>query len=201
MFRRPTLFVIGAGAGFDLNMPLGGPLSAKIADSLQFRFDEERFFRPLKIRKIMHGEGKIRDALSIVSEDDEETLKAYIEAAKTIGDAVQNMRSIDNFVLAHSHDEKISRCAKIAIVYRILQAERDSHLGVKKGGFKYDESVRKSWLHDFLTAATSHRPARTRSRLTASQLILISAADAVGCDRAPAKPDRSPFGFSAVSVR
>lgn len=59
MFKRKTLFVVGAGAGLDLKMPLGGPLSTKIADSLRFEFDDsEQLFRPLSIRKIKHGEGR-----------------------------------------------------------------------------------------------------------------------------------------------
>jgi hypothetical protein len=60
------------------------------------------------------------------------------------------MRSIDNFVLAHKHDAQIAKCAKIAIAYRILQAERECHLGPNGIDFRNDKEIRKSWLHDFL---------------------------------------------------
>jgi hypothetical protein len=39
MFRRPTLFVIGAGAGADVNMPIGARLSDLIAGKTDIRFE------------------------------------------------------------------------------------------------------------------------------------------------------------------
>ena len=38
MIKRPTVFVIGAGAGVDLGMPVGEKLSAIIAQKLDIRF-------------------------------------------------------------------------------------------------------------------------------------------------------------------
>jgi hypothetical protein len=40
MIRHKTLFVIGAGAGFDVDMPLGSKLSEVIAEKLNIKFPD-----------------------------------------------------------------------------------------------------------------------------------------------------------------
>lgn len=40
MLPRKTLFVVGAGAGAELDMPLGDALSAEIVRKTDIRFDE-----------------------------------------------------------------------------------------------------------------------------------------------------------------
>jgi hypothetical protein len=40
MIRQKTLFVIGAGAGFDVDIPLGSMLSEEIAQKLNIRFSD-----------------------------------------------------------------------------------------------------------------------------------------------------------------
>ena len=39
MFHKPTVFIIGAGASFEVGLPLGAELKTRVADTLKFRFD------------------------------------------------------------------------------------------------------------------------------------------------------------------
>jgi hypothetical protein len=39
MFKVPTFFVIGAGAGFDVGMPLGDKLSRIVGEKLRITFE------------------------------------------------------------------------------------------------------------------------------------------------------------------
>jgi hypothetical protein len=39
MFKRNTLFVVGAGASAELDLPLGGALAKRISQKLDIRFE------------------------------------------------------------------------------------------------------------------------------------------------------------------
>jgi hypothetical protein len=145
MLEAPTVFVIGAGAGFDIGMPLGGTLSSEIAGKLDIWY-ADGFSRT-------SGNAEIDDALKRFAKlhhDQPNAANEYRAAGRTIKAGVQFSRSIDSYVNSHSHDQKIAVCAKLGILHTIIHYERGSALkrGTRESGFG-DDRVQKSWLADF----------------------------------------------------
>lgn len=121
MIERRTTFVIGAGASYELGLPLGEKLKEDIRPLLNLRFDD-------------FGQFKGRDA------DLYRTLLIYQEKTKGISfqdlvgkcwmlsNALPAAISIDNLLDAHRDDEHIAFIGKVAIAKAVIQAERSSAL-------------------------------------------------------------------------
>ena len=113
-----TVFVIGAGASKEANLPTGNELKSKIATLLGM---------------VQKGGEDIVEALRISTlNDGSADIKPYLEAARHIKDALPLAISIDNFIDAHRNNNKIALCGKLAITLSILDAERRSLLNFKK---------------------------------------------------------------------
>ncbi len=119
MGNKTTVFVIGAGAGVDLNMPLGNELTAKIARAL--RVTKEAKFGGLKFT----GDALIRDALTtqITQVEKHRDMGDYLKACEKIVRAMPLVESIDNFIDLRKDEPKIVRCAKLG---PLLHGERRS---------------------------------------------------------------------------
>jgi hypothetical protein len=68
MLPRKTLFIVGAGAGAELDMPLGDALSAEIAQKADIRFDDfgaEQISGDAFIMNTLRGIAKNRGEKSI----------------------------------------------------------------------------------------------------------------------------------------
>lgn len=117
-----TVFVIGAGASKEANLPTGFELKEKISALLNITFD----WNDQK-----SGDYGICQALRrYVKEhsDHQNNVNPFIEEAWHIRDALPLAISIDNFIDAHRENEKLALCGKLAIVRSILEAERNSLL-------------------------------------------------------------------------
>ena len=113
-----TVFVIGAGASKEANLPIGDELKSKIATLLGMG---------------QKGGEDIVEALHISTlNDGTANIKPYLEAARHIKDALPLAISIDNFIDAHRDNNKIALCGKLAITLSILDAEKRSLLNFKK---------------------------------------------------------------------
>lgn len=110
MLKERTLFIIGAGAGVDVKMPLGTDLRSEITNRLAFT--EER---PPLIDRIF------RDKFS-------KDYERYRIAAKQIEQGLHLSKSIDSFLHNRSSDDYIIQCGKIAIAQTILEYESISSL-------------------------------------------------------------------------
>lgn len=147
MLRKPTLFVLGAGASFELGMPLGITLAEHIADYLKFEFDYDRMTK---------GNFDLYDALrSHFSNPDKDPTKlhGHLKAASRIRSGIRIARSIDNYVDSHRGDLEVQLLAKIAIFDCILKAEKGSKLYQKPDGSKsvYDVAkLEKTWLNELV---------------------------------------------------
>jgi hypothetical protein len=145
MLNKQTVFVIGAGAGFDLDMPVGNQLANEIAEETNFRF---------KAGVLEGGDERVwiasRNMAVAVRIDQTSTMSA----GRMITRGITYAQSIDNFVHTHSDKEAVKIVAKNAIAHRILEAERNSSLFMNPaafGDFKDEEKVRNSWLQAFFS--------------------------------------------------
>jgi len=123
-----TVFVIGAGASKEVNLPTGYELKQSISSLLDITFD---------YTQQKSGDPQIVSALrAIVKKPDGQRgdIKPYLHEAWHIRDALPLAISIDNFIDSQRGNEKISVCGKLAIVKSILVAERSSNLFFDKFG-------------------------------------------------------------------
>jgi hypothetical protein len=146
MLDKPTVFVIGAGAGFDIDMPLGDKLADLIAGAVSFYYEKGLLTK---------GNVHIADALQRISQRKVISWDAFLIAGRMIASGIQYTRSIDNFVHTHSDKEAVKTAAKVAIVQTILEAERECDISIDPQQFPprflKEEKARKSWLSDFFT--------------------------------------------------
>src|SRR5262245_33063343 len=120
MFRRRTLFVVGAGASCEARLPIGTQLANTIAKKLTPKedtvsggvtnFDDRELYRPL----LRHSAG----------------INDFVKAAYLINRGVRLSSSIDDFLNIHRKNAQVLKLGKAAIVRSILEAERSSILHI-----------------------------------------------------------------------
>jgi hypothetical protein len=144
MLDSPTVFVIGAGAGFDIGMPLGDRLSELIADAVNCYFDRGDQTK---------GKTEIWKAVNRIAQRTNVSSDLFLTAGRRIATGIKYARSIDNYVHTHSDSEEVKAVAKVAIVHTIIAAERQSAIWLDSGKmpFQFNDEVlaHKSWLSDF----------------------------------------------------
>jgi hypothetical protein len=111
-----TVFVIGAGASKEVNLPVGTELKKQIVDSLNFKTQRN------EIR------GIIDPAYSPYSPGSSIDTTELYRACSLIREAMPLAISIDNFLDAHANNKHIEYCGKLCIATTILKAERNSDL-------------------------------------------------------------------------
>jgi hypothetical protein len=131
-----TVFVIGAGASAEIDMPVGNALKKTIAKFLNQKAP------PSETAIIQAIDGAIR----LCSMDQTEMDNAFVNM-KTIADKIATAlplaESIDNYLNAHKGNECIEVLGKIGIVYSILHAEAYSKLK-KTSVIPFDE-IEETW--------------------------------------------------------
>lgn len=124
MIRSRTLFVVGAGASAEANIPAGDGLKVDIARRSQLYFEDGY--------KQTRGDRQITDALrahvNLNAGQSRGDINPYLHAAWHIARAMPLAPSIDHFINSHQGNERIELCGKLAIVSSILEAEKGSHL-------------------------------------------------------------------------
>src|SRR5258705_12767622 len=116
MFKKRTLFVLGAGSSFELKIPVGLGLAKDIATRLDVRIGDHG-------KNIGAGDhfllGKFQNLYP-------QQFNQYLQAGWRIRDGLATAASIDDFLDMHSHDEMMQIIGKAAIVRSIMEAERGS---------------------------------------------------------------------------
>lgn len=141
MLSAKTVFVIGAGASFEVGLPVGLTLKDTIANKLDIRFDDFGYH-------LISGDAKIADEIRRKSP---ENINAYLHSCWQIRDGIPLSPSIDDFIDAHQHDQLIATCGKLAIAQSILEAERNIKLYFKppdKKGLNL-LGIQNTWFIDF----------------------------------------------------
>ncbi|WP_374972561.1 hypothetical protein [Spongiibacter marinus] len=123
---KRTVFIVGAGASKEVNLPTGAELKSKIAGLLDMRFDTFG-------SSLQSGSHEIVAALRqkvMLPDRRRGDINPYLHEAWHIRDALPQAISIDNFIDAHKENEKIALCGKLGIVKSILEAEGNSLLTI-----------------------------------------------------------------------
>jgi len=121
-----TVYIIGAGASQEVNLPTGYELKRMIAELLDMDFDYDKQTR---------GDRLIVMALREYvkqSDDRRGDINPYLEEAQHIKDAMPQAISIDNFIDTQKGKDALALCGKLSIIRAILKSEKDSLLYFKK---------------------------------------------------------------------
>lgn len=144
--RAKTVFVVGAGASHEVNLPVGRKLADTIADMFAYSLGD--------IGDIESGD---REFLYQINRHHRDHVGSLVQAAQIISHGVVLAASIDQFIDKHDADPRIALLGKAAIVASILDAERNSLLAVseqKRERLQFLR-LRKTWywgLGNLLTA-------------------------------------------------
>lgn len=148
-----TVFVIGAGASKEVDLPTGYELKEIIARLLNMRFDFNRQ---------ISGDHLIANALRShvrTPEGREGDINPYLHESWHIKDALPLAISIDNFIDSQRGNKKIAICGKLAIVRSILNAEKGSMLHFEKYSNNAEinfSSLEKTWYLPFFQLLTEN---------------------------------------------
>jgi hypothetical protein len=143
LFKKQTLFVVGAGASVEFDLPLGRKLASMIKVKMDIRFEDG-------MRQIGTGDFDLYSQLTRQIQSDARELQ---EAAWLIRDGIGLAQSIDDFLDLHRTNQYVHRYGKGAIVKTILEAERQSKLyfaGPAMDEYFDPEKCVDTWLVKFL---------------------------------------------------
>lgn len=151
MFKSKTLFIVGAGASAEVDLPLADRLKTSIASKVDIRFEDDG--------RQVSGDKKIAAALrQYVGNNNTglNNLDSYFHAGRMIGDAMPQAISIDNYIDAHRKNSMIDLCGKIGIVSAILEAEQASRLKYREERLEKMnfQKLEKTWYTNFFRLAT-----------------------------------------------
>lgn len=148
-----TTIVVGAGASRELDLPTGRELKDRIAKLLDLRYQDGG--------RVPGGSSEIDSALRTARQQrGDGDFNAYLHACWAVRDAMPLAISIDNFLDAHSSDEKVVLAGKLAIAQAILDAERKSPIYIDRhqnqSSIKFGK-VQDCWLNRFVQLLTENR--------------------------------------------
>lgn len=155
MFRANTVIVLGAGASFEVDLPVGEELLRRITGMLDIRFE---------INRQTHGEEALLEALKIVLPWDRfdgastKSLNDHITSGHQLRKSAALALSIDNVIEALEDDE-IELMGKLGIVTGILKAERSSKVyedRERNGGKLSHGNLAKTWYNSFTKVLTEN---------------------------------------------
>ena len=142
--RNPkTLFVLGAGASKEVDLPTGRELIDIVAAKLDYRIENN-------VRRQGTGDDDILDIFQRRAQT-HVGIMAYFEAAWRIRDGIIYSKSIDSFMDLHREDELIQLCGKLAIVKAILESEQKSKLYINPETHRFQDvaGLKGTWFVDF----------------------------------------------------
>lgn len=144
MFRKRTVFVVGAGASKELGMPTGGELSGLISTLCNAETNDWGAPRGRPLVDML-------DALEPGARNDPAKTKRWIAVLQDIRAALPYKDSIDAVIDQYHDRPEIAAAGKYMIARFIMEAEAKSHLKPSQTGFDAPDLARsrESWLHTF----------------------------------------------------
>jgi hypothetical protein len=118
MFKRPTLFIIGAGASAEVRIPPGKELARIIAEKMDIRYE--------RMDKFV-GQGD-ENLFQHITYHHRQYYAQFHNAAWLIRDGIGFAQSIDDFLDQHRTNEFVNLYGKAAIVKTVLEAEAASNI-------------------------------------------------------------------------
>jgi hypothetical protein len=119
MFHSKTVFVLGAGASNEIDLPLGSGLAKTISEKVDIQFNDAGRVQPTG------GDFRLYDLLKAKFPSE---IREYQRAGWMIRDGVLLANSIDDFLDRHASKPSVVQYGKLAIVASILEGERDSRI-------------------------------------------------------------------------
>jgi hypothetical protein len=117
MFRAKTLLIVGAGASYEVGLPIGSDLLRTIVQMTDLRFQRS---------EQTHGSPALLEALkAALWPSVHEAVDEHIRAGWQLAKSAQQAISIDNLIDA-LEDPKVELVGKLGIAQAILQAEGQS---------------------------------------------------------------------------
>ncbi|MFP9137240.1 SIR2 family protein [Devosia sp. XGJD_8] len=145
MFKDSTVFIVGAGASYEFDMPLGAHLAKTISSNLEWLSRDVEIYGRLRDKQtnslIQHY------AQTLPREQQDEVY----QAARLIHEGIDHAMSIDAFIDMHADKPLVGAVGKLQIALEILRAENNSKLALPRsslGGFDW-EMTKDSWLRVF----------------------------------------------------
>ncbi|VAW54456.1 hypothetical protein MNBD_GAMMA06-862 [hydrothermal vent metagenome] len=166
---RNTIYVLGAGASYEIGLPVGNKLKDDISRILQMKFEFGSF---------SNGNYELYQALRLHTDNNNDETNLYIKECRHISDNMPLAISIDNFIDSERGNDKLALCGKIAIVDAILAAEKQSQLYFDK--FGNDRKINFSYLENtwylpfFRTLTENCRAADLPERFSGITLIIFN---------------------------
>jgi hypothetical protein len=149
MFTRSIALIVGAGASFEYDMPLGLKLAADIAENLKFRFEH---YQPTPIS----GDPELFNILFRKFHQDRDTLNRYTRAGNDLSAAISSSVSIDDAMYQLSENPEAITLGKLGIIRGILKAESQSTLRYSRETGRLDEAAgRDGWIEQLFSMAIS----------------------------------------------
>jgi hypothetical protein len=173
-----TVFVLGAGASAEINMPVGSAPKDQIARLLGFTWD--------RYGQISDGDPVIEEAIAIYVNGQASAANnvsnrpqraPYFSASRKASDALQYANSIDEYMHTQQDDQALQVCGKLAIVRSILEAERRSHICTEEGSRTAYESTRlgDTWYNAFYrTMVGNLNPAAAADSLSSMYFVVFN---------------------------
>jgi hypothetical protein len=143
VIKRKTVFVVGAGASFELKFPLGEELVLQIGKAL--KFSPSTFGETTST-----GDKDLWQTIKRHASQGQSSLGEYLQAALKVSAASHLGISIDNIVHQLGNQPLVAVCAKFGIARRILDAEASCALREtdEQPSFQWAEA-RGTWLGGF----------------------------------------------------
>jgi hypothetical protein len=125
MFKKKTVFVVGAGGSVELNLPTGDTLKSKIGVKVDLRFSNGY--------DLDVGDPRVLGAIRLILEERKVfNVNPHCQAGRTIAAAMPQALSIDNFLHTHADNPLIVEVGKLGIAACIMEAERNSYIATKR---------------------------------------------------------------------
>lgn len=148
MLSSKTVFIVGAGASKEVDMPVGSELRDIILRKLHMRFEFGNRFTG-------KGDQRIVQLLRSTFQND---ANIYFTACATINAGLALAASIDDFIDLHRSDPAVAVCGKLAIATAILEREKTSKLYVDGSNIyntiKFD-AIEGTWYIEFFRLLTN----------------------------------------------
>lgn len=157
VIQTETVFVIGAGASCEFDLPSGKDLKLKIADALRSRQrDSSSSRRRDMIVNALEKASMRPDSPSI----DRSTFAALVTKADSMSEGLSHATSIDDYIDSYSKsDPEIARIGKLAIAVCLIEEERACKLKRKaRGESPVLSAVENTWLANLFITMASRVP-------------------------------------------
>ncbi|MGY4257374.1 hypothetical protein ACVI1L_004442 [Bradyrhizobium sp. USDA 4516] len=142
MFTKKVVLVIGAGASYEYNMPLGSELARAISSSLDFKFQRGT---------MLSGDRDLLDHIRRHVGGTTEEVNEYLVAATMLARAIPSFVSVDEAIHFVSSFPKAVEIGKVAILHHILMAERECTLQIDRNTGRILQLPQIGWLPQFFS--------------------------------------------------